>query len=258
MGSDLEKNLVEAWDNALAAAKRYGSFVDAMNKIDSDINSSQDSGGGNLVVGDTGDYDGPSDLDMIKALASSAKQEGAKWSPDNSQQQNAALHAKVASYVARMQPYGVEADYNPGTGEWIITRDKHNPGNIGKYLFDVYHSGGVAGDMGTLKENELLAKLEQGEVIVSNQNKRTLFDLIDFVSLLRKEIDTSAFFQSSRPPMPSAGDHVRSDNVVSNQNNTVNLGDVYIYGANNDTVEKHREVNRELANEIFKQLNIKR
>ena len=39
---------------------------------------------------------------------------------------------------------------------------------------------------------------------------------------------------------------------------SVTFGDVYIYGTNDETVEKHREVNRQFVNDVLKQLNIKK
>lgn len=47
-------------------------------------------------------------------------------------------------------------------------------------------------------------------------------------------------------------------NITNNQSETIHFGDVYIYGADEKTVEKHREVTREFTNEVLKQLNIKR
>lgn len=44
----------------------------------------------------------------------------------------------------------------------------------------------------------------------------------------------------------------------STQAPSVSFGDVIIYGANEETVEKHREINRQFTNDVIKQLNIKR
>ena len=61
-GSVLNSEITTAWENCLAAAKRYGSYVAALNKIDTDIAASTGSGGtsgtggnsNNTVVGTTG------------------------------------------------------------------------------------------------------------------------------------------------------------------------------------------------------------
>ena len=44
---------------------------------------------------------------------------------------------------------------------------------------------------------------------------------------------------------------------ISNSSNSVQFGDVYIYGANDETVKKHQEINRKFTNEVLKNLNIK-
>lgn len=128
-----------------------------------------------------------------------------------------------------------------------------------KYKNYIYHNGGIVGDEGSLKENELLAKLERGEVMISNRSKGSLFSLIEFVDMLSKKIDIASvgtmgymghpFIKDAKPDL---------SNITNNQSETIHFGDVYIYGADEKTVEKHREVTREFTNEVLKQLNIKR
>ena len=46
---------------------------------------------------------------------------------------------------------------------------------------------------------------------------------------------------------------------ISNQEIRIEFnGDTYITGTNEETVEKHKEVTRQFANEIFNKLSIKR
>lgn len=257
VGDVINDEIVTAWENALAAAKKYGSYVEALGSIDADIEAAGGEGGPNYTVGKPGDFDNTNARETVSAIVNAMRQVGAKWSPDNSVAQNNAIHDEVAKLAARLPASGVEVMYNSATGEWIITKDKLNPANAGKVLTSVYHSGGIAGGVGTMKENELLAKLEDGEVVVSNRNKQTLFDLIDFVGTMMKHFEASPL-NTMPAPVPLSGSRVETDNIYNNQRSTVRMGDVYIYGASNDTVEKHRAINRELANEVFKQLNIKR
>ena len=119
-----------------------------------------------------------------------------------------------------------------------------------------YHTGGIAGDAGTLKENELLAKIQRGEVIVSNRDKASLFSLIGFVSSLKKALDMSNAPKIGGLEFPD-GRRI-AERIADNKGAHVEFGDVYIYGANDDTVERHREVNRQFVNEVLEKLHIKK
>ena len=90
--------------------------------------------------------------------------------------------------------------------------------------------------------------------MVSNRGKGELFQLIEFMDLLSKKIETVDFDSAPRPVIDSA----RPDLSNITQNESIHFGDVYIYGADEKTVEKHREVNREFVNDVLRQMNIKR
>ena len=45
----------------------------------------------------------------------------------------------------------------------------------GKNLFDVYHTGGIVGGNETLKDKEILAKLEEGELVLDQSKKEVLY-----------------------------------------------------------------------------------
>lgn len=51
-------------------------------------------------------------------------------------------------------------------------------------LFDVYHSGGIAGNKPTLKQNEVMAVLEKGEAVLDANREKELYKVIDFVQVL--------------------------------------------------------------------------
>ena len=58
-----------------------------------------------------------------------------------------------------------------------------------------------------------------------------------------------------------AGDILPSTSDIApineSTNNSVQFGNVYIYGANEETVAKHQEINRQFTNDVLKQLNIR-
>ena len=59
----------------------------------------------------------------------------------------------------------------------------------------------------------------------------------------------------ARNQMPSADSLAP---INENRSQSIQFGNVYIYGANDDTVAKHQEVNRQFTNEVLRYLNIKR
>lgn len=251
-GSVLNSEITTAWENCLAAAKRYGSYVSALSRIDADIESASGSSGNNTIVGGSGKYDTSSSREesihaIIKEMYANSRKHG---SEDAAGQLY--LNRRNLTLGAMLAQYGITA-VRGDDGVWYVNR-------VGgellyeKYKKYIYHKGGIVGDEGTLRENELLAKLERGEVMVSNRGKGELFQLIEFMDLLSKKIETVDFDSAPRPVIDSA----RPDLSNITQNESIHFGDVYIYGADEKTVEKHREVNREFVNDVLRQMNIKR
>lgn len=251
-GSVLNSEITTAWDNCLAAAQRYGSYVSALNSIDADIENA--SNGSNNIVGSSGDYNTSSSKEesihaIIKEMYANSRQHGSEDAAGKSR-----LNKRNLTLGAMLAQYGITA-VRGDDGVWYVDR-------VGgellyeKYKNYIYHKGGIVGDGGTLKENEVLAKLERGEVMISNQNKGTLFSLIEFVDMLSKKLDITNMGTMERPLIKDAKPDL--SNITNNQSETIHFGDVYIYGADEQTVEKHREVTREFTNEVLKQLNIKR
>ena len=259
-GTELNSTITEAWNNALAAAQRYGSYVSALNNIDADIDSA--SGNTHNDTLPNTNYDNSStNEEMVTAIVYQMKQLGKMWDAENnSQERNDQLHAQAAQLAARLDQYGVHAEFESPTGIWWITKDELNPSNVGKQLHSCYHDGGIAGDNPTLKQNEVLAVLEKGEAVLDEQKEKGLFRLIDFATSLSDAfsslIDSTGYdrvFSGSTDNTPRAGDLV----PINNSSNSVQFGDVYIYGANDETVKKHQEINRKFTNEVLKNLNIK-
>lgn len=78
-----------------------------------------------------------------------------------------------------------------------ITKDNAGVWWIGsEKLFDKYHTGGIVGDKASLKQNEALSILEQGEMVLDQQKQNAFYKLVDFASVLSeklgKAIDSSA------------------------------------------------------------------
>lgn len=67
-GSVLNSEITEAWNNCLAAAQRYGSYVSALNNIDNDIAASTSGSSNNTVVANTGNRTQSSKEESIHSI----------------------------------------------------------------------------------------------------------------------------------------------------------------------------------------------
>lgn len=162
--------------------------------------------------------------------------------------ENIVLGSRLGSYLGK----NVYRDRN---GEWWID---------GRKLYEVYHRGGIAGGNATLKQDEVMAILKKGEPVLDEKREKALYRIIDFTKFLSeklgKAIGNTPLFglianaRSGLPDLQSAA----LKNITNNQSETIHFGDVYIYGANEETVDRHREVNRRFTNEVLRQLNIKK
>lgn len=254
----LNSEITTAWDNCLAAAQRYGSYVSALNSIDADINAA----GGNTHNDNLGNSSHDSSYTSEEMIHQIIKE-----MYRNSQAHHTAdtdgkryLSNRNLDLGARLAQYGIRA-VRGDDGVWYVN-------NVGgellynKYKKYLYHQGGIAGNEPTLKQNEIMAVLEKGEVVLDKQKERGLYRLIDFATTLAdkfgKLVNSSGYnpvFGGSENGVPKSAELAP---INESQSSRVQFGDVYIYGANDETVEKHREINRRFTNEVLKQLNIKR
>ena len=105
----------------------------------------------------------------------------------------------------------------------------------------------------------MIAVLEKGEAVLDRKKQNSVMQMIDLVNALSAGVSGSA---TAAELMSAFGRSVSIENesAIAGQNTPaqINMGDVYIYGADGDTVEQHIEINRRFANEIFDLLNIKK
>ena len=248
-GSVINSEITAAWEKAAEAVRLYGGNV--KEALEATANGAIGNGS---IVGYSGDYDHSSTTDeQVYAYITQMKANSLAWHTATKEGRKT-LESQNAAYAKAVGELIGEELFLDKNGVWRI--GSMTGEELYKKYAGIYHTGGVVGEVGTMKENEALAKLENGEIVVSNQNKRTLFSLIDFVSSLKKTIDTSHVGDLY------AKNHVDAvrelTNVTNNRSGDIRLGDVYIYGADESTVEKHKAVNREFANEILGFLRTKR
>lgn len=264
-GSVLNSEITTAWENCLAAAQRYGSYVSALNNIDADIAASTSGGttgtGGttnNKVVGTTGNHSSGFSEDSIHAIIKemyansqehhTATQERKKW-----------LDNRNLQLGTMLSQYGVKTHRDNGT--WYM--DGSSQLLYDKYRKYIYHKGGIAGDNPTLKQNEIMAVLEKGEAVLDEQKEKGLYRLVEFATTLSDKFAELMKSTDMRQTLAGTGGltDAKADvpaNISDNHEIRIEFGNTYITGTNEETVEKHRAITRQQANELLDQLNIKR
>lgn len=264
VGTNFQYEIEQAWEAALAAAQRYGDYVTALANIDADIASASGNTHNDIV---SPNYDHDTDVSndtMVSTIVSYMKALSSQWNKANDKETNDRLHAEAAVYAAKLDQYGVHADFDGKTGAWTITRDVNHPGNVGKLLYNVYHHGGIAGDKPTLKQNEVLAKLEEGEAILDQKKQDGLYRIIDFTSAISEKLskvlqkaDIGSMFKNMKSSVEAMQDQALGT-VNNSKTNSINFGDTYVYGASEETAERYRAIKREQANEVLNYLGIRK
>lgn len=255
-GDELSSTITTAWENALAAAQRYGSYVNALNSIGADIDAANGAGS-NYIVGETTYDNSSSNEEMIHAIIKEMYA-NSQAHHTASKEEKARLDKRNLTLGAMLGQYGVNAYRQNGT--WYVDGGALLYEKYRKYI---YHTGGIAGDQPTLKQNEILAVLERGEAVLDAKKEAGLYRIIDFTTALSDKLSKLlTLTDMSRMFGQMQGDVTKAASAFAPINNTqapsVSFGDVIIYGANEETVEKHREINRQFTNDVIKQLNIKR
>lgn len=272
VGNDLEENLVTAWENATAAAQRYGDFVAAMDSM----KNPSSAGGGGVTTGNSvanignhpssgGGGGGPVNLIDEMEWRTQEWHKADDATKKVLADQNAAIAAVVRGIVGQdvvRKPDGV---WYLADGRKLYDVFREVLGELPSGIMEhrIYHKGGVVGDKPTLKQNEVMAKLELGEEVLDKRKEKGLFRLFDFATTIsdkfaelmnsaqtRRLLTNQMGFDDVKPGVPSG--------ISDNQEINISFGDTYITGTNEETVEKHRAITRQQANELLDKLNIKR
>lgn len=276
VGNTIEDEITGNWEKAIAAMERYKlsytELVEMRNQEEygfsgwgssSSSSGSSWSGNGSSTVGTVSSGStSEASVNAVKAAevskrVSAMKDLAGQWNKITDQDTRNSLHSQAAAIAAELPKYGVTASFDGNTGAWTIVEDLLNSANKGKNLYSVYHTGGIVGG-GTIRENEQLALLQKGEPIISNDQKQTLFDLIDFMGIMRTKLKNADF--SSIDLISSSRNKQLADLMAQAPSGgapNIRFGDVYIYGGNEETVRQHQEVSRQQANEVLKYLKIK-
>ena len=256
-GDILNSEITSAWDNCLAAAQRYGSYVSALGSIGSDIEASQ-SEGSNIQVGNTNYDNTSSNEDMIHAIIkemyANSKQHGFEDAAGQLylNRRNLALGAQLAQY-------GVTA-VRGNDGVWYVDRVG------GELLYDkyrkyTYHTGGVVGGE-DIKSDEQLSLLKKKEWVLSEEmveNLTAQMDRINTLSDAMSDLPEYAGNSTLSDVMKQVGGSKTVNNVTTNNRPIeVQIGDTIIQGADRSTVDQHIKVTRDMVNQIGRIIGIGR
>lgn len=262
-GSTLQQDLVSAWNAASLAVQEYGSYVQAVSSITAAINAAENTtitpASGTTNLGSAGNYSAEANASKQKVLQVSSlvdrmeANSAAWWNASESERDkledaNVQIAAQIEALLGEKLVPGAD-------GVWYL-------GSVGssRKLYDCYHDGGIVGGLSTLKKNETFAVLENGEMVLTDEQQASLFRLVDFATTLSdrfgKLIENVGYSQLFQRKGATTADELAA--ITEDKRVNIEFGDVYITGTNDETVEKHREVNRQFVNDVLKQLNIKR
>lgn len=187
-GSVTNDEITSAWNNASAAVQQYGGYLNAVLETQRQIAAleaasanppSIDTDGKNPPVGKPGDYDtsGGATMDEIKRIVAQMKANSAQHGSEDAagklrlNKANLALGEQLAKLIGCVVVRGDD-------GVWYLDR-VGGKRLYSTYPYSTYHTGGVAGDNPTLKQNEIIAKLEKGEVIIPEKQQDNLYEILD-------------------------------------------------------------------------------
>lgn len=246
-GNDLNETVVKAWENALEAVKKYGSYVDALDKVDDDIGKNDSSGdNSNTTIGKT-EYDEQyTNGEKVHAIVKQMNANSEAWATadDETRKELAAENERLGRELSK---YGIDV-YRNNNGEWIVT-------GTGQKLFDVYDK---------YKYNNGI-----GETDIKNEPNKKPYNKAWIAAALEFSKRQSAMFRSNDTSYSSrtgtsrmySNDASSAARYVSTDNSqTVNIvfGDTNITNADQKTVTQHAKVTEDQVNQIAKILGVRR
>lgn len=255
-GNALNEDIVKAWENALKAAEKYGSFTQALGGIKEDINNAGQ--GNNVVIGPSGDKDESfTDEDSIRAIVKTMKANSANWFAYTEEgRKNAAKeNNELAQSLAQFGVKAVRGD----DGVWYID---HVGGEKLYEKYASYHTGGIVGPK-TIKDDEQFALLKNKEWVLSEKMVNNLTRGMKVIG--RVQDIASRFFGTGNFNgfMPENNIAQRNDLLPNVSNNSdyrrisITIGDTTITGANQATIKEHERITRSWMNDFAKQLGLK-
>lgn len=240
-GNDLNSTVIEAWAKALEAAKKYGSYVEALGKIDDDIEKGDSSNDNSNTTIGKAEYDNQyTNGEKVHAIVKQMNANSEAWetADDETRKELAAENERLAQELSK---YGVNVSRN-SNGEWILK-------GSGRKLFDVYDK---------YKYNNGI-----GEADIDDSAKRNgALAIKDIIGRQVKMSDVKGAvrFGTGSPKLYSNDANTATKYVSTDNSQTVNIvfGDTNITNADQKTVTQHAKVTEDQVNQIAKILGVRR
>ena len=168
LGITIDEELLQKLTQGLDLVSQFGSYNDAVDGI-----------GDNAGISAPGNEAFASQ--QIPALVEQMKRNSEAWHTANSSG-NLAERERLVQENERIAQFlkttfGLDIYKDSAQGVWYIRTAQGI-----QRLFDVYHNGGVVGGKQTVANNELMALLEKGEIVLNNEQQISLLDRIKEMS----------------------------------------------------------------------------
>lgn len=198
---DGENSVKTAWEAAMQAKQGYNSIKDAFPGINNEI-----IGGKNAPE--------------ITAKVSQMRHNSNLWQGSSKEERErlASENEDLAKMIQQL--LGDSGTVFKKDGTWYFI------GSSGKkeLLYSIYHKGGIVGDNMDIRDDEVFAMLQKGEMVLTRAGKESLYETVDFVKEMRDRFgaDISGRFAPFSPTFPSLTERYESAaREVSHLNDTV-------------------------------------
>lgn len=257
-GSDINAKVTQAWQDAQKAMEKYNAtYLEVYDRLGENGSNSSSNGSNSNTIGDSNKY-GTSDAEAadIKYIVGQMKKNSDKWSKNMTKDQKDELNKKNWDWSKQLNSkYDLGVYYDGSTGIWY---DKDHDNIYSKYLGKL-HSGGVVGDFSTLRQDEMIATLQKGEIVLDKPKQQSLDSILKVMSAITSGLSASTLPDLSKTAqMPVSGVNREVITIPRENITNVTFGDTIIKGADGDTVKQHEAVSRRMVNDIIEVLKIKK
>lgn len=257
-GSVINDEITAAWQNAQKAMEKYNAtYLEVYDKIGSNSSGSiSGSSGSSNVVGNKKNYRDEANQAGAAKIVEKMYANSQAWSGSTAAQKEA-LNKKNQDYATQLNSkYGLGVRYDSHSGVWKLPDGT----NIYDKYLGVYHTGGVVGDASTLRQDEMMAILQKGEIVLDAKKQKSLDSLMRIASAITTGIN-SKFISPSAHVLDGIKAGYNRDAVPTTTNNqavNISFGDTIINGEKGDTLKQHEAINRRMVNDIIDVLKLKK
>ena len=225
-GNNTTQEITSAWSAASAAVQQYGSYLSAVASVQSQLNSmssatssrSYTTLGSSRTSGITSASSSSrttsaTNTSTTSSLIAQMKKNSADWwnASETERKELASLNSQLASQLESQ----IGKDLVRGNdGVWYI-------GKVGssELLYDIYHKGGIVGEKKDFKDDEKLALLQKGELVIPKDTTRSLLDVLREATSPHTQLVNG--MAKVRPTLSDAVESITNNNTTDNRDNSV-------------------------------------